>query len=242
MSKKGSCQGSLCSIKLLLLIMHQAHLDFKSLPRRPLPYVHPSWLAKSLSGDRQCLLASYIQANYKVPPKPGNDFDVEGYKLQHQQNLVNYVGALHLDGYSVHAEKENSFWYKAKSGATISAQPDIVAIRNNEPVIVDIKTGRPKATDIAQVKLYMAMWPSTKLHGIDVTPAGRLVYGTEEFEILPSEITSDFKQQVAQIMSALTTSDIPAPIPSLCECRWCPVSHVCPYKVEQTTECSDDWL
>jgi CRISPR/Cas system-associated exonuclease Cas4 (RecB family) len=223
--------------------MPSNHFDFKSLPRRPQPYVHPSWLAKAVSGDRQCLLASYIQANYKVPLRPGNNFDVEGYKLKHQENLISYIGALHSDGYSVHTEKENSFWYKTKSGATISAQPDIVAMRDNEPMIVDIKTGRPKATDIAQVKLYMAMCPSSNLHGISVIPSGRLVYGADEFEISADEVTSEFKRQVAQIVNALTTSDVPAPTASPFECRYCPVSHVCPYQAEQQiTEGSDDWL
>jgi CRISPR/Cas system-associated exonuclease Cas4 (RecB family) len=233
---------ALLSNKYLGSIMSSTHFDFKTLTRRPQPYVHPSWLAKNVSGDRQCLLASYLQANFKIPPKPGNDFDSEGYKLKHQQTLVSYIGALHSDGYTVHAEKENSFWYKTKSGATISAQPDIVAMRDNEPMIVDIKTGKPKATDIAQVKLYMAMLPSSNLHGISAIPNGRLVYGVDEFEIEASEVTSEFKRQVAQIMGALTTSDMPDPTPSLCECRYCPVSHVCPYKTEQVAEGTDDWL
>ena len=223
--------------------MTLSHPSFNSLTRRSKPYVHPSWLAKSVSGDRQCLLASYIQANYKVPAKPNNDFDLEKYKLKHQQTLVSYVGALHSIGYEVYAEAANSFSYKTKTGATISAQPDIVAMRDDVPVIVDIKTGKPKATDIAQVKLYMAMSPSINLHGINTIPNGRLVYGMDELDIDASEVTTEFKQQVAQVMSALTISDIPDPTPSLCECRWCPVNHVCSYKkTEKVTEGFDDWL
>lgn len=222
---------------------HQDDSDFPfGLEKRPQPYIHPSWLAKAVSGNRQCLLSLYLQANYKIP-KVDNTFDAEGYKLKHQSALTRYVAALKDEGYTVFTEGSNEFWYETKAGAVISAKPDIVAIKIGEAIVPDIKTGKElKACDIAQVKLYMAMTPSVGLHGIQKIPVGQLVHNDEVFDISPSEINTEFKQQVADIVNSLTQPHIPSATPSTQECRFCPVRHICPFKVDTMTRGSDDWL
>ena len=222
---------------------HQNNLDFPfSLEQRQQPYLHPSWLAKAIAGDRQCQLSLHLQANYKIP-KVNNTFDAEGYKLKHQSALTRYAAALKGEGYTVFTEQSNEFWYETKAGAVISAKPDIVAIKPGEAIVPDIKTGKElKACDIAQVKLYMAMAPSVKLHGIQTVPAGQLIHNDEVFEISSSEVTTEFKRQVADIVNSLTQPGVPVPTPSTQECRYCPSCHLCPYKVDDMTRGSDDWL
>lgn len=137
-------------------------------------YIHPSWLAKGLSGDRQCMFSLHTQGKYSIP-KADNDFDAQGYKLKHQGVLNQYAKELREDGYTVYTEGSNNFWYQTKAGTTISAQPDIVAVRGDEVIVPDIKTGKElKPSDIVQVKLYMALIPAVPLHGIDKIPTGQL--------------------------------------------------------------------
>jgi CRISPR/Cas system-associated exonuclease Cas4 (RecB family) len=215
--------------------------DFDDDFRRSEPYIHPSWLAKYLSGDRQCLYAMYGQANYKLP-KPDSDFDLEGYKLQHQEALDTYAEQLRQEGYTVHTEDVNAFKLTSRIGAVISGQPDIIAIRGDEVLVVDIKTGRKASKDIAQVKVYMAIIPAVKVHGITTVPMGRLVYSDEEFDIEPENVTPEFKARVATLIHPVGEDTPPAPTPSAGECRFCPVALVCSHKVGEVAEGEADWI
>ena len=205
-------------------------------------YIHPSWLSKGLSGDRQCMLSLHTQANYFIP-KADNGFDAQGYKLKHQAALTDYARDLKADGYTVHTEGSNSFWYETKVGAAISSQPDIVAMRGNVVIVPDIKTGKElRASDIAQVKLYMALIPAAGLHGIRKIPTGQLVHQGEVSEIPATDITNEFKQQVGELVKDMTAKDSPTATPSVQECRWCPLSHLCPFKAEDLHKGTGGWL
>jgi CRISPR/Cas system-associated exonuclease Cas4 (RecB family) len=205
-------------------------------------YIHPSWLGKGLAGDRQCMFSLHTQANYYIP-KGNSGFDAEGYKLKHQAALTQYAKELKAEGYTVHTEGSNSFWYTTQAGAQINATPDIVAVCGDEEIVPDIKTGKElKASDIAQVKLYMALIPAVRLHGITKVPTGQLVHNGEVFEISPAEITSGFKRQVAEMVDAMVATETPPVTPSVQECRWCPLQHLCPSKVEMVTKGAADWL
>jgi CRISPR/Cas system-associated exonuclease Cas4 (RecB family) len=212
------------------------------LSRRQQTYIHPSWLAKALAGDRQCMFSLHTQANYFIP-KADNGFDAQGYKLKHQAALTQYAKELKTEGYTVYTEGSNNFWYETKFGAVISAQPDIVAVRGDEVIVPDIKTGKElKASDIAQVKLYMALIPAVGLHEIREIPAGQLVHEGEVFDISPAEITTEFKRQVAELVKDMKTASTPLVTPSVQECRFCPLRHLCPGKVETVAQGTDDWL
>lgn len=205
-------------------------------------YIHPTWLAKGLSGDRQCMFSLHTQANYFIP-KGKSDFDAESYKLKHQAALSQYAKELKAKGYTVYTEGSNSFWYETKAGATLSAQPDIVAVRGDEAIVPDIKTGDElRARDIAQVKLYMALIPAVGLHGILEIPTGQLVHKGEVYEISPTESSTEFKRQVVEFVNTLTNANTPPVTPSAQECRWCPLHHLCPAKVDAVAKGMADWL
>ena len=215
--------------------------DFGAYSKRGEPYIHPSWLAKYIAGDRQCLYAMYGQANYKLP-KPDSDFDIEGYKLRHQEALDSYAEGLRQTGYTVHTEDVNAFRLISQIGAVISGQPDIIAIKGEEVLVVDIKTGKPASKDIAQVKLYMAVIPAVKVHGIKTIPIGRLVYNNEPYDIEPEDVSSEFKTRVATLIRPVSEDSPPVPVPSAGECRWCPISHLCSYKTREVAEGEADWI
>ncbi|MFB2768324.1 PD-(D/E)XK nuclease family protein [Pelatocladus sp. BLCC-F211] len=212
------------------------------LSRRQQTYIHPSWLAKALAGDRQCMFSLHTQANYSIP-KADNGFDAQGYKLKHQAALTQYAKELKTEGYTVYTEGSNDFKYETKFGAIISAKPDIVAVRADEVIVPDIKAGKElKASDIAQVKLYMALIPTVGLHGIREIPAGQLVHKGEIFDISPAEITIEFKRQVAELVKDMKTANTPPVTPSVQECRWCPLRHLCPDRLEIVAKGTDGWL
>jgi CRISPR/Cas system-associated exonuclease Cas4 (RecB family) len=216
--------------------------DGFNLDPRGKTYIHPSWLSKALAGDRQCLASLYLQANYRIP-KGESDFDAEGYRLKHQTALTRYARQLREQDYTVHVENSNSFWYETKAGAEISAKPDLVAFRGDEVIVPDIKTGKElRASDIAQVKLYMSLIPAVRLHGVSKTPIGQLVHNDQVFEIAPHQVTTEFKQQVGDLVNLLCSKEMPPVTPSAQECRFCPLRHRCPHKGDAMTKGADDWL
>jgi CRISPR/Cas system-associated exonuclease Cas4 (RecB family) len=210
------------------------------LSRRSGQYIHPSWMAKALAGERQCHLSLYVQANYKFPKK--SDFDAETYRLNHQALLGQYSAELRQDSFIVHTERANSFEIIAGS-AVISGTPDIVALNDEGPIVVDIKTGQARANDIAQVKLYMMFLPLVKLHGIEAAPLGRLVYANGEvFDIEPESLTETFRDEVRQLVRMMRGAEVPPSMPSAQECRFCPLKHLCADAVDQVAQVTVDWL
>lgn len=210
---------------------------------RPKTYIHPSWLAKAIAGDRQCEYSLWAQANYKIP-KQDSDFDLEAYKIEHQALVDKTASHLESLRYSVYTEDSNGFWINLGNGkGVISAQPDIVAIQGAEVLVVECKTGKTRASDLAQNMIYQALIPVAKLHGIDVIPEGQVVYRNYTMqEISSKKITEEFKDRMRKLVRMLMNSQIPAATPSFNECQWCPISQFCDLKVEHQANGTADWL
>ena len=217
--------------------------DFSALEPRHNTYIYPGWAARFLSGDRQCQFSLYAQANYKIP-KQNSDFDLEAYKIEHRA-LVDKT-AVHLKsmGYQVYTEESNSFWVDIGNGkAVISAQPDLVAIDGSQVLVVECKTGKPRASDIAQNMIYTVLIPSVELHGITAIAEGQVVYSNyPDQEISPEKVDEGFKERMRQLVKMLIGREIPAATPSFNECQWCPIAHICDCKIDEQPNGSVDWL
>lgn len=211
-------------------------------PRRN-TYIHSSWLAKPLSGDRQCELFSWVQANYKIP-KQDSDFDLEAYKIEHRAVVDKTAQHLESLGYTVHTEGSNGFWVDIGNGkAVISAQPDIVAVHGSQVLVGECKTGKPRASDIAQNMIYTALIPVVKLHGITVIPEGQVVYRNYSSQEISSEkIDEEFKGRMRKLVRMLINSEPPAPTPSFNECQYCSIAQFCKHKTDEQANGSADWL
>lgn len=213
----------------------------KKLSHRGKTFIHPSWLAKALAGDRHCDYSLHLQANYKIP-KTDRDFDLLAYKSKHQAAIERTVKPLISQGYQVHIENANSFWVNS-GNAVISGTPDIIAIKGDDVIIIDNKTGKPRACDQEQVKLYMALIVSVKLHGITKIPLGKVIYDNySPVVIFPEEITEEFRARARNLVKMLKSTTIPLPTPSYRECQWCPVAHVCSHKMEDMATGTAEWL
>lgn len=204
-------------------------------------YVHPSWLAKALAGDRQCLYSLHTQANFVIP-KQDSDFDAAAYKIKHQGLVEKSAQDLRTKGYTVHTENANSFKVTLKGGGVVSGTPDIVAIRGSEFLVVDVKTGQCRVSDQAQVLLYMLFIPLVGLHGISQVPEGQLVYQNyPSVEIPVSDLTEEFKQRTKHLVTMMRLSEVPNAIPSVNECRYCPMGDFCADRVSKEAEAELDW-
>lgn len=214
-----------------------------ALEPRPNTYINTSWLAKALSGDCQCQFSLYAQANYKIP-KQNSDFNQEAYTIDHQALVEKTAVHLKSMGYKVYTEETNSFWIDIGKGkAKISAKPDIIAIYDSQVLVVECKTGKPRASHIAQNMIYTVLIPSVKLHGITEIPEGQVVYSNyPDQEISSKKVNEEFKERMRKLVRMLKSSEIPAATPSFNECKWCPIADICDRKVDEQPNGSVDWL
>ena len=205
-------------------------------------YLHPSWLASYVSGEKQCELGLFLQAQF-ILPKQKTSFDLANYKQK--QALLKKISQDYQNwGYQTFVEEANEYQIKSKSGATISCRPDLVAIKDDKAIVVDVKTGGVKLKDYAQVQLYMSTIPIAALHGIQSIPHGEIIYqDCGSSEITPSEITTEWQSEVAKLIQVASGSKMPKPNPSISECCYCSAASVCiSKKTEHIKAATADWL
>ncbi len=112
-----------------------------------------------------------------------------------------------------------------------------VVVSEQRPVIIDIKTGRPKPSDIEQVKLYMFAVPRALGRHRGVVFDGKVQYPDHEVEIPASAVDEAFVGRMAGLIKRLASSEPPPTVPSYQECRFCDITAAdCPSRVENEFE------
>ena len=101
-----------------------------------------TWLARLLAGEASCEWASWFRSHHQDWAKPPSNFNQAQWMLDHTA-LVNQAresrGKL---GYTVFTEGQNSFRLRGR-GATLAGKPDLIAVKGQDVVIIDAKTGKP---------------------------------------------------------------------------------------------------
>ena len=189
---------------------------------RETPYVWVSWLASLLSGDRSCEWAAWFRAHYYHTKRPSN-FDITTYQIQHTALLSQLRDRQISDGYTITVEGQNDFRMKGKTGV-LSGKPDLVGLKGDAGVIVDVKAGTPKGAHNTQVMLYMWALPIAVPQFRGIKLDGQVVYQTRTSTILASEIDERFINRVGQLLRIICGDTPPARTPSARECRYCEIT------------------
>lgn len=198
---------------------------------RPEPYVWVSWITKLLAGESSCVWSAWLRAHYQTAKVP-NGFDMGTWQMDHSAMLRKTAAEHEKDGSEVFTEGQNLFVLKGKVG-TLSGKPDVVVIKNKAGLVVDTKTGSPKASDRIQVMIYMWALPKTNPAFADVTFDGMVVYKTGYSLITADEIDEVFVRRVGELMKEVCGEAEPHKAPSFNECQHCPITHEdCADKVE----------
>ena len=116
----------------------------------------------------------------------------------------------------------------------LGGKPDLVVMRQDGAgTIYDVKTGQPRASDNAQVMIYMYALPfinQFKGSAFD----GRLVYGDNSEVEIPSDAVDDsFRSHLFGVIRRISDSEPARKVPSGLECSMCDLTLAdCPEKVE----------
>ena len=208
-------------------------------PRISGPYVWVTWLSKLLVGESSCEWGSWFKAQHdgsswqKVP----SDFDQVQWLMKHAELLEQTRSYYQRQGYQVSLDSQNAFTLRGNT-ATLSGRPDLVATRDNETVVVDVKVGQPSAASIAQVLLYLYALPRAlkSLYG-DISLSGQVVYPDGPVDVPAEAVNEEFVGSLGRLMRRLSSGQPPRKVPSWSECRFCPISsRDCPERVEADAE------
>lgn len=211
--------------------------------KRDKVYIWVTWLTGLISGDKQCEYASWFKAHHQYDKKP-SDFNLTVWNIKHNQLVHKCRDELEEKDYTVTLEDQNPFKLVLPEGITISGKPDIIAIEkmfaeheadetHSVYLIADCKTGRPKNSDLVQVMLYMIFIPECIEKYKDVRFDGEVVYTNDKVPISQTEIDSDLKKVVWDLIKRVGDDKPCRKVPSYSECRWCDISKEnCPERIE----------
>jgi hypothetical protein len=209
------------------------------------PYIWVTWLSKLLVGELSCEWTAWFKAHHKQFAKMPNTFDLVGWQMNHTELLGRVWDDLDDQGFAVTTENQNSFHIRGSSGAMMGGKPDLVAMSEGRGTIYDVKTGNPKASDQAQVMIYMYALPYwNQFRGTEFD--GRVVYGDHEVPIPHSAIDDAFKQRLFALIRRISSQEPGRKVPSFGECRFCEITTAdCPERIDEepaddeSTEVSD---
>ncbi|MBD2105317.1 PD-(D/E)XK nuclease family protein [Leptolyngbya sp. FACHB-261] len=191
--------------------------------RRVTPYIWVTWLSKLMVDENQCEWASWFRAHYKYEKTPSG-FDAVKWNSAHNELVNRRVKELEAEGFTVYVEDDNRFEILGRDGITkVAGKADIVAIKGDQAIVEDCKTGKPRSSDHMQVLIYMLLLPLGARHCQGLKLEGRIVYLDSVENILASSVDS-FRGTFRRTVETVSNSRPARKVPSLRECRFCDVS------------------
>ena len=186
--------------------------------RRANAYVYATWITKLLAGEDSCRWKLWFRAHYAYDKKP-SDFDLTKWATAHDQMVQETAESLRNGDYSVFLEDQNTFRLRNKEGVMLAGRPDILAVREDEVIVVDCKTGKERNSDKIQVMLYMLVLPHALLRCEGKRLVGEVRYKhTGLVRIPPDAIGDEFRQLFREIMTVASGDKEPPRHPSAREC------------------------
>ena len=197
------------------------------------PYIWATWLARLLAGEAHCDWAGWFRSHYQDWVKPTSDFDSARWMMDHTALVKEARESREALGYQVFTEDQNSFTLRGKS-ATLAGKPDLIAVKGNDLVIVDAKTGRPNPAHSAQVMIYQYALPKALEQYRGIEFRGHVIYPDGNIQIPVSGLDRKFIDRLGALIRRLADENPARRVPSASECRWCDITREdCPERVEE---------
>lgn len=193
-------------------------------PRPKGKYVYPTWITKLLADENKCWYSAWYKAAFKYEKRPDDPERKEFFRewtAKHDAIVRRRATELKLEGWTVKVEEEGEFRVRGKNGA-ISGKPDIVAMKDDEVLVIDAKSGKPRQSDHWQVLVYMLMLPLDWLKGFDKI-RGEVEYQAGTVDVRP--LTPAEKTKITDALKLVTGDVAPEAVPSQGDCRYCDIAN-----------------
>lgn len=208
--------------------------------RRPRPYAWVTWLTGLLAGTDQCVWRSWFRTQHKfvkVKETSERRESLAAWTKTHDQMTAYRESVLLGEGYAVSVEDDNAFRFEGRA-ATLAGKPDLVAIRLDEVLVIDEKSGQPRPSDAWQVRIYQFVLPlaNRSLRG------GYQMKGLVEYRDGSEEVARPTPGEIAKITDLMKVlgnrEKAPARTPSVRECGFCDIAN-CPDRKAETVAVVD---
>lgn len=203
---------------------------------RVTPYTYATWLTKAIAGEHHCHFSGWFKTHFMYP-QTTRDPNLDQWTAEHTVMVHDAASEFRSAGCAVYIEAQSSLRIRGQHGAVLAGKPDIVAVKGDTAVVVDCKTGIPKASDSLQTRLYMYLLKEWSLH-----PArkcrrvlGEVRYKREEDETvrLPHAAADGVASLMRRYMRVFLNAAPPLPVPSYDECKFCELGRMfCPDRIE----------
>ena len=190
-------------------------------------------IAKSLSGDQPCLLSTWIGGRVKEKRPREDTGSLAIWKTNHTALLGKTVSRFTAEGWKCSVE---SFFRVTGQAAVISGKADCIAQQaDKRPLIVDVKSGEPRESDVIQVAIEMVMVPLA-WDSPSMIFDGKVIYKAHEVQVTQTH-KADLKPKIIALLKQLGTMPRPEARPSFSNCRFCDVpDSECQYRFKAESE------
>jgi len=198
------------------------------------PYVWVTWITRLIAGEAHCRWAAWFKAHHTYAKVP-SDFDAAAWTARHNEMLHKVKDDLKKEAYEVYIEAQNAFRMRGSTGVVLSGKPDLVAIKDDRALVIDCKTGNPKAADQFQVLVYMLVLPHTHTACRSRRIDGEVRYEDHTVTVPAARVTPELRGIFRETMNRTGGETPPDRVPSQDECRWCDITAAdCPQRMEWT--------
>ena len=205
---------------------------------RDFPYIWTTWLPNLLTGENSCEWAAWYKAHHKSWLKPSSDFDQAQWMMEHTTILNEQRNRWKNQGYRTITENQNSFSLRGKV-AVLAGKPDLVAIKDNDAIVIDAKSGKEKPSHITQVMIYIYALPRARQAYKKTNITGEVTYSNRSIPVLSENETPEFANKLVSLIKRTASSEPPDRVPSAYECRFCDILE-CPDRINNPTNTTED--
>ena len=206
------------------------------LEQREHPYIWTTWLSRLLAGQNSCQWASWFKAHHRNWVRPPSEFDQAEWMLNHTAALNQQKEEWLQRGHEVRVEGQNSFQLRGQT-ATLAGKPDLVVVRNDHTLIIDVKTGQEQPWHKVQVMTYVYALPKALPEFRDARISGEIVYPTHIARVPRGAPPGQFIENLGSTIRRIAAENPPTRVPSAQECRFCDITaEDCPQRIDQSAE------
>ena len=191
--------------------------------RREHPYIWTTWLPRLLTRENSCEWAIWFKAHHqnwaKVPP----DFNQAEWMLNHTSLPNEKKSQWEARRQKVYVEGQNSFRLRGQS-ATLAGRPDLIVVRSNDALIIDVKAGREQPAHFVQIMIYMYALPRALPQYQHAKLAGEVVYPSRTARVPMGSLHTQFIKDLGALVRRLAADEPAVRVPSSHECRFCDIT------------------
>ena len=191
--------------------------------QRDFPYIWATWLPRLLTGERSCEWAIWFKAHHRDWAQVPSDFDQTESLLTHSSLLNEKKSQWEARRQKVYVEGQNSFRLRGQS-ATLAGRPDLIVVRSNDALIIDVKAGREQPSHFVQIMIYMYALPRALPQYQHAKLAGEVIYPTGTRRVPMGSLHTQFKTDLGALIRRIAADKPAARVPSEHECRFCDIT------------------